>query len=301
MDWITCLQNALKYIEDNIENKIDISSVASAAYVSPFYLQKGFRIMTGYTVGEYIRCRRLYESAMVLVNSEEKIIDIALRFGYDTPESFTKAFTRFHGTTPSAVRRDIRLVRRFLPLKIRIEITGGNKMEHTISPMFGFKLLGFERTFNTETSYTEIPKFWDEICEKYCTHTIYAGLPPANACEQAIMNNCIGEYALCRDNDDPDGKTFRYMIAGRYTGGEVPEGMTLVEIPAGMWAKFKIVGALPEAFQTMNTQIFKEWLPQNPDYELAGNYNIEWYNCDIDKDQPDYESGIWLPIKKKNQ
>ena len=169
-------------------------------------------------------------------------------------------------------------------------------MDFTVSPMWGFRLIGFERTFSTDTAYAEIPKFWDEICEKYCTG-IYAGLPPANACEKAIMDNCIGEYGVCID--DVGGDRFRYLVAGKYTGGDVPEGMSLYELPGGEWAKFKCVGKVPEALQELNTRIFNAWLPGNPDYEMRGGYNIEWYSCDLDKDSPDYESGIWIPVKRK--
>ncbi len=295
MEWITCLRKVLAYIEDNLESDIDISDAADAVFVSPFYLQKGFQIMTGYTLGEYIRSRRLYEAAKAILNTDEKVIDIALRYGYDTPESFTKAFSRFHGCTPSAMRRGKNAPRIFLPLSIHVTIQGGNKMNYTVSPMFAFKLIGFPRVFDYETSYKEIPKFWDEICEKYCRN-IYNGKPAATPQEKAIQDNCIGEYGVCID--DIGGGKFRYLIAGRYCGGEVPDGMELVEFPGGEWAKFKCVGPIPEAFQTLNTRIFKEWLPGNPEYEMAGNYNIEWYSCEREKTDADYESGIWLPVKR---
>lgn len=296
MEWITCIKETLKYIEDNLENEISIGTVSEHVFVSPFYLQKGFQIMTGYSLGEYIRNRRLYEAAVCLTKTDEKIIDIALRFGYETPESFTKAFSRFHGASPAAVRKNPELIHRFLPLNIRIEITGGNKMNYTVSPMWGFKVIGFEKIFSYETAYREIPLFWDEICEKYCTHTIYAGLAPSCPEEQAIVDNCIGEYGVCID-DVGNGK-FRYLIAGKYTGGAVPEGMTLFEFPQGEWAKFECTGAMPEALQTLNTQVFKEWLPGNPDFEMAGYYNIEWYSCDGNKSDSDYRSGIWVPVRR---
>lgn len=296
MEWIAGLKQALKYIEDNLENEIDINEIAEKIYISPFYLQKGFSIVTGFSIGEYIRSRRLYEAAKIISETDEKIIDAALRFGYETPESFTKAFSRFHGASPNAVRKDASLIRCFLPLKIRIEITGGEKMDYTVSPMWGFKLIGFERIFSQETSYKEIPEFWDEICEKYCNHTIYAGKAPSCPEERAIIDNCIGEYAVCID-DVGNGK-FRYIIAGKYTGGEVPEGMTLFEIPGGEWAKFNCVGSMPKALQTVNTYIFKEWLPGNAEYEMSGNYNIEWYSCDGNKNDSDYRSAIWIPVRR---
>ena len=112
---------------------------------------------------------------------------------------------------------------------------------------------------------------------------------------RAIIDNCIGEYGVCIDNA---GK-LRYLIAGRYTGGDVPDGMTLFEFPQGEWVKFKCKGPMPDALQSLNTKVFKEWLPGNPEFEIAGGYNIEWYSCDGEKTDENYESGIWVPVKRK--
>ncbi len=295
MDWESCLEKAIEYIEQNLENELDVEAVARAAAVSPAYLQKGFSVMTGYSVGEYIRNRRLYEAALTLTEGG-KVIDAALRFGYDTPESFTKAFVRFHGATPAAVRQDSRLIRRFVPVSIHIELSGGNRMDVVVVPMWSFRVIGFERTFSAGEGYEKIPKFWDELCEKYCAG-IYAGMPPANPYEKAVIDNCIGEYAVCLD--EPDGTCFRYLVGGRYAGGEVPEGMKVVELPGGMWAKFRCVGAIPGAFQSLNTQVFREWLPQNGEWEQSAPMNVEWYSCDREKDDPAYESGVWIPVKPK--
>ncbi|WP_010239206.1 GyrI-like domain-containing protein [Clostridium arbusti] len=89
-----------------------------------------------------------------------------------------------------------------------------------------------------------------------------------------------------------------YMIAGTYNGSSVPEGMKIFEISALEWAKFKCTGPLPGSLQSVNTQIFKAWLPGNPDYEIATGMNIEWYS-NGDCSSSDYESEIWIPVKKK--
>lgn len=299
MEWLTCLREALNYIEAHLEEPLTVGEIAKHVYLSPFYLQKGFQVMTGFSIGEYIRNRRLSEAARVLAATKEKIIDVALRYGYETPESFTKAFTRFHGITPSKARSAPEAIRCFPPLHLHMEITGGNNMDYVVSPMWGMKLIGFERVFTMEEAYAEIPKFWDEICETYCTHTIYAGKAPSCPEEHAIIDNCIGEYGVCID-DLGEGK-FRYLIAGKYAGGEVPKSMTLVELPAGEWAKFRSIGPIPEALQALNTRVFREWLPGNPDFEIAGGYNIEWYSCDGEKTDADYQSGIWVPVKRKKK
>ena len=299
MEWLSCIRRSIEFIEEHLTDDISVQDVARRSFVSPYYLQKGFSAITGYGIGEYLRNRRLYEAALELKNDDIKVIDVALRYGYDTPESFTKAFARFHGFNPSQVKQRSSQIRKFLPLKLRITIQGGNDMNYTIAPMFPFKLIGFERVFSNETSYEEIPKYWDEICEKYAAN-VYAGNEPANPYEKALVDNCIGEYGVCIDDLD-DGK-FRYLIAGKYTGGEVPEGMTLYEFPRGNWAVFDCYGPIPEALQNMNTKIFREWLPGNPDYELSANANVEWYDCiNGEKTDMDYHSAIWIPVRKKEK
>ena len=298
MEWLSCIRGAIDYMEAHLTDDISIKDVADRVYLSPFFLQRGFSLMTGCGIGEYIRNRRLYLAALELRDTDAKVIDVALRYGYETPESFAKAFTRFHGVTPSQAREGGHITP-FLPLTISISIQGGSQMDYKITPMFPFKLIGFQKVFSNEDSYGEIPKFWDEICEKYA-NSVYAGNPPANPYEQALVDNCIGEYGVCID--DLEGDRFRYLIAGRYTGGPVPEGMVLYEFPRGEWAVFDCVGPNPRTIQSVNTRIFSEWLPGNPDFELRGNATVEWYDCiNGEMTDPDYHSAVWVPVKRKNQ
>ena len=297
MEWLTSIRTAIDYMEEHLKDNISAQDVADQVYLSPFFFQRGFSLMTGYGIGEYIRNRRLYQAAVDLKETDDKVIDIAFRYGYETPESFTKAFSRFHGVTPSQVRSGA-TVRTFLPLTVKLQVQGGNQMNCKITKMFKFKVIGFQKEFDNDTAYQEIPKFWDEICEKYAAN-VYAGNAPANPYEKAIVENCIGEYGVCID-DIGDGK-FRYLVAGKYAGGEVPEGMVVYEFPGGDWAVFDCIGSIPEALQSLNTQIFKEWLPGNPDYELCGNASAEWYDCvNGEKTDKDYHSAIWIPVKKKD-
>lgn len=294
MEWLTCIKSSIDYIESHIKEDIKIEDIANSVYVSSFYLQTGFQIMTGYSIGEYIRNRKLYLASLDIKNGQ-KIIDVALSYGYETPESFTKAFKRFHGFNPSMIK--VNRVKIFEPLTIDIQIKGGEVMDlkYKIADLFPIKLIGFVREFEMETAYKKIPMFWDEICEKYCYPHIYRGLPAENDYEQAIIDNCIGEYGVCIECK---GSTFKYLIAGRYTGGKVPEGMMLFEFPAGKWAIFDCVGPCPEELQKLNTRIFKEWLPLNNEFELRDDGNIEWYDCvNGEKSDPDYHTQIWLPVK----
>ena len=169
-------------------------------------------------------------------------------------------------------------------------------MDYKIMSKAGFKVIGFQKVFDSETSYAEIPKFWDEICTKYANN-VWAGKTPANAFEKAVAENNIGEYGICID--DIGGSKFRYLIAGKYEGGEVPEGMEVYEFPVGDWAVFDIFGPCPGALQSVNTKIFTEWLPGNPEYEISGNANVEWYDCKAMPTDKDYHSAIWIPVRKK--
>jgi len=296
MDWLNILTNALNYIENHLLEEIDVVDLAKHLAISPFYLQYGFKVITSYTISEYIRNRRLYLAASDLVNNDERIIDLAYKYGYETPEAFSKAFQRFHGVSPIKVRNGADY-KSFLRINMEIKISQGENMDVKITPLFGLKLIGFKKEFSFEDSYEKIPKFWDEICEKHCQR-IYSGLDPETDEEKAIVDNCIGEYAICLDNKT-DGKYFDYMVAGRYCGGDVPNGMDLVELERGEWAIFDCYGPNPATLQSVNTKVFKEWLPNNKEYEIRAPYNIEWYDCTADMTDPNYHSQIWVPVKKK--
>ena len=129
MEWLTSIRTAIDYMEEHLEDNISAQDVADRVYLSPFFLQRGFSLMTGYGIGEYIRNRRLYQAALDLKETEDKVIDIALRYCYETPESFTKAFSRFHGVTPSQVR-DGAVGKVFLPLTIKLSVQGGSQMDY---------------------------------------------------------------------------------------------------------------------------------------------------------------------------
>ena len=296
MEWLTCIRKTIEIIEDNLTNKISASDISSKVFISEFLLQKGFSVMTGYSIGEYIRNRRLYLAAVDIQRSDEKIIDIAFKYCYETPESFTKAFTRFHGVTPTQVRAGER-INIFLPLKINVSIIGGDKMNVKITTLPSFTVIGFKRDFSCDDSFKTIPMFWDEIFSKY-SH-LYSGLAPQNELEEAFIANSIGEYGVCIDNIGTEGR-LSYMIAGKYIGVNIPNGMEIYNINGGEWAIFDCIGPMPDAIQNTTTRIYNEWLPNNPDYEICGDAMIEWYDPDCaDTSSPDYHSAVWVGIKKK--
>lgn len=295
MDWVKSLRGAVEYMEAHLLEPVGPEEVARAVHISPFYLQKGFQIITGYSLGEYMRNRRLYMAAMDLLAGEGRVIDTAYKYCYQTPESFTKAFVRFHGFSPSQVKKERMAVSPFLPLKIKITIQGGRDVDYIVEKMESFQVIGMAREIPMDRGYELCPKFWDEMKEKHLT-ALCQGKKPETDRERAIAECCVGLFGVCIEEEQNPG-AFTYMAAGHYDGRPVPEGMEVREIPAATWAKFRAQGPLPGSLQTLNTQIFQEWLPGNPQYELAFPTNIEVYPKA--EDGADYECYIWLPVKER--
>lgn len=265
------IQSAIDFIEQNICEDITISQIASKACISEFYFQKIFGVLCSQTVGEYIRNRRLTLAAEEILSTDEKIIDIALKYGYESHDSFTRAFTRFHGVSPTAAREKKASIKSISPIRIKLKLEGGNMIEYRISQKAAFTIKGFCRRFNTETSYTEVPKFWQE-------HYASGG-----------GEKIKGVFGACVDSN---GKEFDYYIADLYLPCfEIEKEFKTITFEAGLWAVFPYSGKCPEALQNVNTKIWSEWLPNCREYELAGNYNLEFY---IDPDHGE----IWVPVKK---
>jgi len=276
-DWIEGFQASIDYIEQNLTKELDIGKIAKKAALSSFYYQRIFGAMCGMTVGEYIRERRMTLAAQELAGSDCKVIDIALKYGYDFPDSFTKAFQRFHGITPAQAREKGVNLRSLAPLHIKITLEGGTMLDYKIVEKAAFTVVGIKKSFNSETSYKEIPKFWGEWASD--------------------MKGLKGMFGVC---SDMDGTNFDYWIADLYMPWEeYPQECSTYQIPGGLWALFKCVGPLPGSMQSVNTKIWSEWLPSLKEYELAGNYSLEFYLPPA-KNPADTVSYIAIPIKKRN-
>ena len=141
MNWLESIEEAIDYMEAHLKDDFSIEDVASNVYMSSGYFQKAFSMLCGFTVSEYIRNRKLAEAGMELLSSNEKIIDIALMYGYDSHDSFTKAFSRFHGVTPSAVRRGGCTIKAFAPLRLQFILGGGYIMDYRIEKQPEFEVL----------------------------------------------------------------------------------------------------------------------------------------------------------------
>ena len=280
MDWITGLNRLLSYIEEHLtDGTLTVESAARYAAYSPFYLQRIFFGLTGIPLSEYIRNRRMSQAGQELRAKDVKVIDIALKYGYETPESFQKAFRRFHGVTPSTAKRPRAKLMFMGPLQIKISLKGGTMMDVQMEGKDKMTVMGYERRFTLDTAGSEIPKFWDVYFQNGWEKKI-----------SPLLGCCFDEKGK------PD---FAYLI-GNFCASDapVPDGMTKREIPANTWAMFHTEGKEGKDIQTLNQQIFSEWLPQNTRYEMAAPLNIEVYPCDM-TDWEDKRWGIWLPVKTK--
>ncbi len=285
MNWIESFSDAIGYIENNLTGELEIEHIASRAHISAFYFQKAFSLLCGYTVGEYIRKRRLACAGSDIVSTDDRIIDIALKYGYESPDSFTKAFTRFHGSTPSAVRKNGAMIKSFAPLKLKFSLEGGFIMDYKIVEKESFTVLGNVRSFDYENAMEQIPGFWTEHYRTGKGDTV------------------CGMYGINID-ENMGGKEFDYVIADDYHAAmEIPDGFKTVIIPRFTWAVFPCKGPMPVSLQELSKKIFSEWLPNCQEYEIAAGYNIEYYT-----DVRNYEKGnldenyyceMWIPVKKK--
>ncbi|HAE40652.1 MAG TPA: AraC family transcriptional regulator [Candidatus Riflebacteria bacterium] len=283
MDWIKRLQNSIDHIENHLLEDLSIEEVAETAFVSSFHYQRIFSLLTGITIGEYIRKRRLARAGQEIAGSDDKVIDIALKHGYDSPESFSKAFTRFHGISPAVARSPGSSLKSFSPLVLKITIEGGLTMDYRIENKQEFKVLVMSRMFTAESSSAEIPKFWNEFFGKGCDRV---------AC---------GRFGICCPPEKVS-RQFKYSI-GSYLNetsvdpSDLPSGFEILDIPAGTWAVFPCVGPMPESIQNLWKRIYSEWLPTSG-YEIVAGFDVEMYTRG-DVDSADYKSEIWLPVKKK--
>jgi len=279
MEWVRTLNHAIDYMEVHLVENITCEDVAGHIYISSFHFQRIFNLLTGLTVGEYIRNRRLSLAGQDLLKGNERVIDIALRYCYETPESFTKAFRRFHGITPIQVKKEGAVLKSFCRLVIKIKLEGGSVMDYKIVKKESFQVVAKTRMFSDETAKMEIPKFWSEyykagMGEKVC------GM--MGICAQAEKGSKSWNYSI--------GCDVQYAK-------EIPEDFEILEIPSHTWAVFTCIGPMPKSIQDMWERVYSEWLPQS-DYELISDYDIEYYTeGDIQKE--DYISEIWIPVKGK--
>ena len=289
MDWITGIQNAINYIEEHLTEKINYDKVAEEAACSSFYFQRIFGILCDISLGEYIRNRRLTLAGNELNVSDIKVIDIALKYGYESPESFTRAFSKFHGITPSEAKKNGSKLKSFSRLSVKITLSGGSMMDYKIVEKEAFEIIEKVEAHSIENDINakSIPDFWTKSHNDGTVKTLLE-----NTTDRTFI------FGVCYGNNSDCAKTFDYSIGAVYNPKTaVPKGFRKNIIPARTWAIFECKGAMPKAMQDMWHKITSEFFPTSgyqPTYEM----DIEAYT-EGDMGESDYRSEIWIPVVKK--
>ncbi|MBO5221362.1 MAG: AraC family transcriptional regulator [Clostridia bacterium] len=299
MHWIIGIQNALDFIEENLTEDITVEEIAKRCYASTFHFQRVFGILCGYTVGEYMRNRRLSRAGAELNEGNQKVIDVALKYGYSSPDSFAKAFVAFHGITPSAARIPGAQLRSFSRLNIKLYLEGGSNMNYRIETKQKTRLLGYKRRFE--------------------------GIP-GNDEEQEVqmwLNTRANQYLLQGVAKDP---TLHYTVTIPASDGGY-DFYIATELREEDWAKLKEDSFLGEAdatrfeeipiqaqtyavFETekeefptrnsltMHKKIISEWLPSS-EYVLANAPEIQKIHWHRKPNKKNRFIELWIPIEKK--
>lgn len=287
MGWIESLQKAINYIENHLMEEISIEEIAKQANTSMFHFQRTFAILTDISVGEYIRRRRLTLAAHELIKSNCRIVDLAYKYGYDTPEAFTKAFRKQHGIAPSEMRARGGKIVSYNQLMIQVSLKGANPMNVRIVEKNAFQAVGIKREFSLENdeSVKKIPRLWNEVNSN-------------GTCDRLFkLNNgqIKGVLGISVTNLEKDSqKVMDYWVATEYEG-DLPEGFLKIKVPAFQWAVFEVLGPMPEAMEKVWKNIYSEWFPSSG-YNQAGSIEFEVY-LDEEPTKFDLYSEIWIPVK----
>ena len=282
MVWLDRMNEALDYMEANLTGDADLARAAQIAACSQFHFQRMFTYIAGVPLGEYLRRRRMSLAALELAAGDEKVIDLAMRYGYDSPTAFNRAFQNVHGVPPSHARKAGVRLTAYPRITFTLSVKGDTAMNYRIETIGAFRIVGMKTTLpmNTELSFAAVPQFWAQSIPR-----VPELLPLAQGKPQGLLglSTCVG------------GETFDYYIAVT-SDAPVPDSMAAYTVPACTWAIFPCVGPMPQAMQTLQKRIVTEWLPSSG-YEYANAPDIEVY-FEGDQAAADYRCEAWLPIVK---
>lgn len=295
MDWVKLLQQAIDYMESHLLEKINYEDAAKEVNMSSYNFHRIFSLMAGMTANEYIRSRRLSLAGQEMQMTDNKIIDIAYKYGYETPESFAKAFSRFHGVSPRSARKKGTQLCLFNPLVIKIILEGGKTMNYRIEETGKQRFIAKVRAFNNENinddSNHEIPDFWDESYENHLVDEI----------RNMRRNGKKDLYGLCSPTKE-NNTTFDYgigVIIDKDTDIDneeelIKKGYRIWNVDPGTYVVFKCYGDNGDCISEMWSRFFKEFLPQS-EYEQTEDTDYEIY---FEKGEPGLFCELWIPIKR---
>ncbi|RJX41766.1 AraC family transcriptional regulator [Paenibacillus pinisoli] len=285
MDWLKRMNSALEYIESNLAGKIDYDQAARIACCSTYHLQRMFPFITNVPLSEYIRRRRLTFAAFELQNSGVKVIDVALKYGYESPEAFSRAFKKMHGVMPMSVRDRGVPLKAYPRMSFDISIRGAVEMNYRIEEKQGFEMFGVtnEITAGGENPFIEIPQFWKNCINDGTIDRIRAaaGLEEDGEIHSVLFNN--------------NGEKFTYLIGYFLPESGIPHGYKQIRISPQTYAIFT-TGLNPQNdIHDIWRRISSEWFPTS-DYEYANGPEFEMsYN----RGNGMYEMEVWIPVVKR--
>lgn len=290
MNILLQMNKAMKYIEENLMGEIDFDEMSRIACCSEYHFRRMFSFLAGMPLGEYIRRRKLSLAAVLLNNQDNKIIDVALQLGYNSPDAFTKAFQAMHGIAPSNVKKGNITLKAFPPMTFQLTIKGGNEMDYRIVEKDPFKIVGLKKRITlifegvnhqmdplVESLTDERIKYLKSLCNIEPSGILSVS---ANFSERTVEGSELDQYI---------GVATTKQVLGHWE---------VLEVDATSWAVFTVVGEFPKALQDTWACIYGEWFPTSG-YELTGGPEILW-NESSDTSKHDYKSEIWIPVRKSN-
>lgn len=290
MDLLKNMNKALEYIEENLTQEINFKEVAKLAFCSEYHFKRMFSFLAGITLSEYIRRRRLTLAALELTNSTSRIIDVAIKYGYSSPDSFTRAFQNLHGLTPSEARSNGQLLKAYPRMTFQLSIKGGNEMNYRIEEKSGFKIVGISKrvpiVFQGENP--EINEMWKMLNMEKINKLLDLSNVEPKGIIQASINFSEGRM-------EEKGELDHYI--GVATTNECPEEFSNLDVPACTWAVFESVGPFPSTLQETWGRIYAEWFPSSSYQQTEGPEILSIKDKDLTS--PSIRSEIWIPVLKK--
>lgn len=282
MEWIERLNQALAYIEANLDRDIDYDRAAQIACCSTYHFQRMFAYIAGVPLSEYIRRRRMTKAALDL-QSGAKVLDVALKYGYDSPTAFNRAFRGIHGVAPSSAKEPGVSLHAFQPISFTMTIRGDVELEYRIEQKEAFRVVGIGAPLEKEIekNFETVPKLWNRAATEGIIPKL---LPMMNGQPAGVLGVC----AASGEND-----IWRYLIA--VASDHPAEGIWEEYIvPAFTWAIFPGTGPMPGAIQELEKRAATEWLPTSG-YEYADGPDIELY---LTPDPQNATFEVWIPVRK---
>lgn len=281
MEWMERFNLAIGYIEGHLTDEIAITQLGKIAGCSSYHFQRMFTYMAGIPLSEYIRRRKMSLAAVDLQGKDVKIIDVAGKYGYQSPTAFNRAFQSVHGIAPSAVKSEGVAVKSFPPIQLKIIVKGVEEMNYRIETKDAFRIVGVSVPLHKdiEKNFAVIPRKWQEISADNTLQKL-AGMmdtPP------------MGVLGVSTCNDD---EPWRYYIA--VSTSQEKNGFEEYWVPAATWAIFS-GGGTNQSIQELERRIVTEWLPTSG-YEYGNAPDVEVY---INPDPQNAQYEVWIPVVKK--